>query len=268
MFPTLLKIGPITLHSFGLLVILGFMAGIFLAARLARERGLSGEAFLDAAVVMLFSAIAGARLLFVLLNWTHYSAHPLQALSLWEGGMSFHGGIAAGVLSGIWCMRRRSIALLPMADAAAPALAVGYAIGRVGCLLNGCCHGGPTDLPWAISGAYCKDGAPGLSYHPAQAYAALITLGLAAGLLYAYRRPHRSGQVMALYAAGYSIYRFAIEGVRAGITADVVLLGLTEAQLFSVLSLAAALAWWAWLSRRSKPAPELAPGVAPVGSAA
>src|SRR5687768_17399262 len=120
MFPTLLKIGPITLHSFGLLVILGFMAGIFLAARLARERGLSGEAFLDAAVVMLFSAIAGARLLFVLLNWTHYSAHPLQALSLWEGGMSFHGGIAAGVLAGIWCMRRRGIPLLPMADAAAP----------------------------------------------------------------------------------------------------------------------------------------------------
>lgn len=268
MFPTLLKIGPITLHSFGLLVILGFMAGTFLAARLARERSLPGEAFLDAAVVMLFSAIAGARLLFVLLNWKHYSANPLQAVSLWEGGMSFHGGIAAGVLSGIWFMRRRGIALLPMADAAAPALALGYAIGRVGCLLNGCCHGGPTHLPWAISGAFCKDGAPGLTYHPAQAYAALISLGLCAGLMYAYRRPHRAGQVMALYAAGYSIYRFAIEGVRAGITADVILLGLTEAQLFSILSLAAAVAWWVWLSRRSAPAPDPVPGIAPARSAA
>jgi phosphatidylglycerol---prolipoprotein diacylglyceryl transferase len=269
MCPRLLVIGPFTLYSFGLMVILGFMAGVFLAAKLARERGLPGEAFVDGAIWMLFAGVAGARLLFIALNWRTYSADPLEAAAIWRGGMSFHGGAVAGVLAGVLFMRRQKLPLLAMADAAAPAMALGYAVGRIGCFLNGCCYGGPTDLPWGLHFPEAID--PHLLYHPAQIYASIINLGLAAALVFAYRRPHRAGQVMALYAGGYSVYRFFIEAMRKGVTAEELALGLTGAQVFSLFAIIAAAVWWFWLRRHAPPAPENpvpTPSASTVGSSA
>jgi phosphatidylglycerol:prolipoprotein diacylglycerol transferase len=260
MLPRLLQIGPFTLYSFGLMVILGFLAGVFLARRLAEERGQSGEAFLDGAVIMLFASILGARLLYVALNWREFSAHLGDVAAIWRGGMSFHGGVIAGLLTGAWYMRRRRLAALAMGDAAAPGLALGYAIGRIGCLLNGCCYGTPTTLPW---GMHFPDGDPGLRYHPTQLYASVINFGLMFLLIHAYRRPHRTGQVLALYAGLYSVYRFFIEALRKGVTADVLAFGLTEAQVFSLFAVVAAAVWWAWLGKRAKPAPELVSTVTP-----
>lgn len=255
MLPRLVEVGPFTLYSFGLLVMLGFGAGIWLAARLARRRGLPGDAFLDAAVVILFASVLGARLLFVALNWQEYAPQLWEAAALWRGGMSFHGGVIAGILAGVIYMRRQRLPVLAMGDAAAPGIALGYAVGRLGCFLNGCCYGGPTDLPW---GVHFPGAPPGIDYHPAQIYAALVSLALAGGLGYAYLRPHRVGQVLALYVSGYSLYRFLIESLRKGVTADVFALGLTEAQVFSLLTLALGTAWWLRLRRHSAPAPELA----------
>jgi phosphatidylglycerol:prolipoprotein diacylglycerol transferase len=259
MLPRLFEIGPFTLYSFGLMVILGFGAAVWLAVRLARERGLDGDALLDSAMVILFASIIGARLLFVLLNWGEYSRQMLEVAAIWRGGMSFHGGVIAGVLAGVLFLLRRRQPVAAMADAAAPALALGYAIGRVGCFLNGCCYGAPTQLPW---GVHFPGGDPGVHYHPAQLYATALNLILAGALLHAYRRPHRAGQIMALWVVGYSAYRFGIEALRKGVTAEVFALGLTEAQVFSLLTLAAGLAWWFWLRRRGAPAPERTPSAA------
>src|SRR4051812_38024129 len=131
MLPRLFHIGPFTVYSFGLMVILGFLAAVVLAGRLARQRGLPGDAFAEAAVAILFSSIAGARLLFVLLNLHDYAHHLSDVVAIWQGGMSFHGGLAGGVLAGVIFFRKRKLPILPMADAVAPALALGYAIGRV-----------------------------------------------------------------------------------------------------------------------------------------
>jgi phosphatidylglycerol---prolipoprotein diacylglyceryl transferase len=259
MLPRLIELGPFTLYSFGLMVVVGFSLGIMLAGRLARERGLPGDAFMDGAVLILFASIAGARLLFVALHWREYAPHAGASLAIWQGGMSFHGGAGAGVAAGLLYMWRRRLPMLAMADAAAPALALGYAVGRLGCLLNGCCYGVPTTLPWALPGVYCQDADRSLSYHPTQVYSALIGLVLMAGLVHAYRRPHRVGQVMALFLGGYSVYRFGIEALRAGVTAKVLPVGLTEAQVFSLFAVAAAAAWWLWLQKRSAPAPLPAP---------
>jgi phosphatidylglycerol:prolipoprotein diacylglycerol transferase len=256
MLPRLVEIGPFTLYSFGLMVILGFGAGLWLATRLARRRGLPGDAFLDAAVVILFAGVIGARLLFVGLNWSEYSRNILEVTALWRGGMSFHGGVIAGVLAGAWYLRRHRLPVAAMADTAAPGLALGYAIGRIGCFLNGCCYGGPTNLPWGVH--FPVPGAdPAALYHPAQLYATIISLGLAGLLTACYLRPHRVGQVMALYVCGYSVYRFLIESLRKGVTAEVFALGLTEAQAFSLLTLALGAAWWGWLQRHAAPAPPL-----------
>lgn len=253
----LLHIGHFTLYSFGMMVILGFIAGALLASAMARKRGLPGEAFMDGAMVMLFAGVAGARLLFVLLNWKDYAGHLGDVAAIWKGGMSFHGGLIAGIAAGILYVWRRKLPILAMADAGAPGLALGYAIGRIGCLLNGCCYGVPTHLPWALPGIYCEGGDPHLTYHPAQVYATILNLALCAALAAAYRWQHRSGQILALYLGGYSIYRFAIEGLRKGVTAEVAALGLTQAQVFSLFSLAAAALWWLWLQRHSAPAPDL-----------
>src|SRR3712207_3138141 len=107
MCPQILHLGPFTLYSFGLLVVLGFIAAAALACRLARERGLPPEAFVDGSFVILWASIVGARLLFVLLNWRSFSGNPLDLVAIWRGGMSFHGGLAGGVLAGVLFMRRR-----------------------------------------------------------------------------------------------------------------------------------------------------------------
>jgi phosphatidylglycerol:prolipoprotein diacylglycerol transferase len=254
MWPHLVHLGGFTIPSYGVLVTLGFVAAICLAMKLASERGLPGDAFLEAANYILFAGIAGARLLFVALNWKLFRTQPQHIAAFWEGGMSFHGGIIASMIAGLLFLRSRKLPILPMLDAAAPAIALGYAIGRIGCLLNGCCYGGPTDLPWGLRMPLPAD--PHLRYHPAQLYASILNLGLMLLLLRAYRRPHRSGQVIALYVAGYSLYRFAVESIRSGVTAEVMLLGLTQAQVFSLVCLAAALAWWRWLRRHAPAAPE------------
>jgi phosphatidylglycerol:prolipoprotein diacylglycerol transferase len=251
MLPTLLHIGPFTLYSFGLLVILGFLAGIVLSGKLARERGLAGEALLDGAVFILFAGIAGARLLYVALNWKSFSGHPLNVGALWQGGMSFHGGVIAAIAAGVLYMRHRKIPILAMADAAAPGIALGYAIGRIGCFLNGCCYGTPTDLPWAVVFPHAGNSTP---CHPTQIYATVLNLILMGGLIALYRRPHRVGQVMAGYVIGYSAYRFCIESLRKGVTAEVLAFGLTEAQVFSLVCAVLGLFWWVWLLKRGREA--------------
>jgi phosphatidylglycerol:prolipoprotein diacylglycerol transferase len=251
MLPTLVHIGPFTLYSFGLMVILGFLAGLAVGGKLARERGLPGEAWLDGAVFILFAGIAGARLLYVALNWKSFSGHLLNVGALWQGGMSFHGGVIAAVAAGVLYMRHRKIPILAMADAGAPGIALGYAIGRVGCFLNGCCYGTPTDLPWGIVFPHAETH---VASHPTQLYATVLNLLLMGGLIALYRRPHRVGQVMAAYVVGYSVYRFLIESLRKGVTAEVLAFGLTEAQVFSLVCVALGIAWWAWLQKRGQPA--------------
>lgn len=246
-----LQVGPIQIHAFGVFVVLGFLGGAWLSGRLARERGLPGSAFLDSAVAILLAGVAGARLLFVLLNWREFSRNWTDVLATWQGGMSFHGGVAGGALAGVICMRRMRLPVALMADAAAPGLALGYAVGRIGCLFNGCCYGTPTQLPWGMT---FRDGLPGVHYHPTQLYAALANLLLMAMLLREFRMNRPPGQVMALFAAGYSVYRFGIEALRNGVTADLWAFGLTQAQAFSVLSLLVSLwIWWRLGRNRERP---------------
>ncbi len=257
MFPRLIQLGPFPIHSFGLMVVLGFAGAAALASRLARERGLPGHVFFDGGIWMLLGGVIGARLVYIILNAGRFAGHPLEAVATWQGGMSFHGGAAGGVLAGMLFLRSQRLPIAPLADAAAPALSLGYAIGRVGCLLNGCCYGGTTNLPWGLDGAYCLGGDPSLHYHPAQVYAAMANLVICGLLIRAYRSPHRHGQILALWLVAYSVYRFLIEGIRSGVTADVAGMGLTQGQWASLLGAVAGVAIWRFLGRvdrRSAPA--------------
>jgi phosphatidylglycerol:prolipoprotein diacylglycerol transferase len=140
-----------------------------------------------------------------------------------------------------------------MGDVVAPGVALGYAIGRVGCFLNGCCYGGPTDLPWA-----CRFHDPPITgpltppSHPTQIYASIINLGVFYLLLRIFRRQRVTGQVLWSYIVFYAVYRFGIEFLRAGVTAQVAAAGLTQAQWASIGMLLAGGAVLFWLSRHGE----------------
>jgi phosphatidylglycerol:prolipoprotein diacylglycerol transferase len=187
----------------------------------------------------------------VILNWPAFRDHPWQVFQTWRGGMSFHGGLVGGVLAGVIYAWRKRLSFWAFADAVAPGLALGYAIGRIGCLLNGCCYGGPTDLPWGMVFRDADHGILTPPSHPVQIYASLLNLGICALLVRLYRRPHATGQVLVSYLVLYSIYRFGVEYLRAGYTAHVTSLGLTQAQVASLAVIAAGLVGLYLLQRRA-----------------
>jgi phosphatidylglycerol:prolipoprotein diacylglycerol transferase len=235
MHSILFHIGPLPVYSYGFMLMLAFLAATAVATRLARQRGIAPEYVLDLTASVLVAGILGARLLYVALNLSYFRDHPGHVLRLWEGGLSFHGGLAGGLIAGLIFCRRRGISFLRMGDVVAPALALGYAIGRIGCFLNGCCYGAPTDLPWA-----CRFHDPPITgpltppSHPTQIYASIINLGIFALLLTIARRQRAPGQVLWSYLLFYAIYRFGIEFLRKGATAQVLAAGLTHSQWASI----------------------------------
>jgi phosphatidylglycerol---prolipoprotein diacylglyceryl transferase len=235
MHSILFHIGPVPIYAYGLMLMLAFLAGTVISLRLVRQRGVEPEYVMDLSAVILVSGIVGARLLYMILQWSYFRDNPTHIWRLWEGGLSFHGGlVGALVASAVYC-RRRGLSFLQMGDVIAPGTALGYSIARIGCFLNGCCYGAPTDLPWAcqfrdppITGALTPPS------HPTQIYASIINLGIFALLLWIWRRQRATGQVLWSYLILYAVYRFGIEFLRKGATAQVLALGLTHSQWASI----------------------------------
>jgi phosphatidylglycerol:prolipoprotein diacylglycerol transferase len=217
-----------------------------------KRDGLPAGALVDAAAWILIASIVGARLLFVALNWRAFSGRWGEVLFTWQGGMSFHGGLAGGVLAGAIYAWRHRLPFWAMADAVAPALALGYAIGRIGCFLNGCCYGAPTDLPWGVAFRDLERGTLAAPSHPVQLYAAVINLAICAILVWIYHRKVATGQVLVSYLALYSLYRFAVEALRKGYSARELAFGLTEAQVASLALFAISTGALVWLIRRAR----------------
>lgn len=163
MFPELFRIPgtPISIHGFGLMVVIGLLLGSWLAKRLANRIGLDGEAFANAAILALVAGIAGARLSHVLENFHQYTdphrsafANLKDAVNLTSGGLTYYGGFLLATPVLIIYARRKHIPIRTGMDIIAPALMVGLAFGRLGCFLNGCCYGAETTVPWAITFPY------------------------------------------------------------------------------------------------------------------
>lgn len=185
----------------------------------------------DAAVVGLLGGLAGAKLLWV---FEHLGEDAFSTLILSRGGMSWFGGFAGGLGSGILMLRHRRVSIIAALSAATPALAVGHALGRVGCLLVGDDYGTPSNLPWAIA---FPEGLPPTTtpVHPTQIYEALALLPLA-WLLIRWRRQRRpDAAVLGLYLAGAGAIRFAIEFLRIDVR---VLFGLSVAHLAALAIIA------------------------------
>jgi phosphatidylglycerol:prolipoprotein diacylglycerol transferase len=248
MRPTLFYIWSVPVRSFGVMVLIGFLLALWYAMSMARKKMAGRKAgepgvitpdhMFDFSLMALFVSIIGARILYIVLDWSEFSNNPTDVLKIWTGGISIHGAIISSTLFLWWYCRRHKLSFLRFADLCAPAFTIGYAVGRLGCFLNGCCYGSECNLPWAVR--FIKDGREGFytpPSHPTQIYASLMSLIMLVILHMWSRRPHRDGEIILGFFGLYCIYRFIDEQFRKGATADIFVAGLTHAQVFSLVVL-------------------------------
>jgi phosphatidylglycerol---prolipoprotein diacylglyceryl transferase len=209
MYPTLFRIGDFEVTSFGVLVAIGALVGLWLFQRELRRAGLP-ETGVDAAIAGVLGGLAGAKLLWTL---EHAGQEPVADLLLSRGGMSWFGGLLGGVAAGSWMLRRRAIPWIAGLAAAAPGLAIGHAIGRVGCFLVGDDYGRPTDLPWGVA---FPEGLPptDVPVHPTQLYEAALLAPIAWALVRWRGAGVPDRVVLGRYLVMAGALRFAIEFIR------------------------------------------------------
>lgn len=234
MYPILFRIGSFEITSFGVMVALAAALGMVLLRREMLRSGLDASKGIDAALVGVLGGLAGAKLLYVIEHW----AEPLSSTLLSRAGMSWYGGMTGGVLAGIGMIVYQRLPLMAVLAAAAPALTLGHAVGRIGCLLVGDDYGRPTSLPWGIA---FPEGLPPTTdrVHPTQLYEAIPLFIATLVLVHLRKRGMRDRTVFGVYLLIAGGVRFLVELVRVNV---VVLWGLTTAQLFSI-AVALAGAW-------------------------
>jgi phosphatidylglycerol:prolipoprotein diacylglycerol transferase len=212
--PVLIHIGPLAIRWYGLMYLLGFLAAYGLIRVLARRRGLHLDG--DGAADLLFygavGVVVGGRLGYVLFyNPAWYLDHPLEAFAIWQGGMSFHGGLLGVAAAALIFCRRRRLPVLLTGDVLVTAATVGLGLGRLGNFINGELWGRPTDLPWGI----VFPGAGPEPRHPSQLYqASLEGLVLFLILMWLHRRRVAPGIPFFGFFLGYGAFRFLVEFVR------------------------------------------------------
>jgi len=275
MIPILLRLGPITIYSYGLMMALGFIAADIACASEFKRHGYKGE---WASTLILWTAIcgvAGSRLYDIADNWSRYAANPWDMIFS-GSGFVWYGGLAGGIVASYFVARHYKIRWLVLTDMAAPGLAIGHAVGRIGCQLSGDGDWGMvSNLPWAmayrnaivgwngrsvlaLSGNHlvpapgCTDVgcAPWVRVHPAPVYETILYTGVFLILWSIRKKVHVDGQVLYLYLVLAGACRFAVEFIRVN---PRVLWGLSEAQLIALTMVAVGIVAYAW-SRVTAPA--------------
>jgi phosphatidylglycerol:prolipoprotein diacylglycerol transferase len=259
MLPKLIDLGPIPIHTYGLMLALALLISVTLAARLGEEDGISQKTTWDLGFVVIISSILGAKLLLVLTSINYYLEHPGRLFSLeflQAGGVYYGGLIGAVVASFIFIRRLPGLSFWRVADAAGPAIPLGQAIGRLGCFAAGCDYGCPTDLPWGVtySSQYAHDavGTPlGVAVHPYQLYESGAALVLCLLLVRAFRHRSFQGQVFCLYLMAYGVLRFILEFFRGDEDRGFLFNGLlSTSQFISILIVPAAFLAYQHLKKR------------------
>ena len=221
MFPKLISFGDFFLPSYGLLVALGFFVALQVVVRLSKRSGIDPEKATNLAIYCALSGLIGAKLLMFMFDFQLYREHPEEifTMSTLQAAGVFQGGLVLATAFAFWFMRRNRMPVLLTADAFAPGVAIGHAIGRLGCFAAGCCWGAVCDKPWAVTfhnpDAHRLVGVPlNLPLHPTQLYEAAAEILLFAFLWWRGRTAHRPGEILGLYLVVSSIFRFIIEFYR------------------------------------------------------
>jgi phosphatidylglycerol:prolipoprotein diacylglycerol transferase len=217
-YPEIFQWGFIHIRSYGLMLALAFLVGTWLAVREARRLELDEDRMITVILVILVSSVLGARALYVLEHIGEFRRSWGSVLAVWQGGLTLYGGVVAGTVAGLIAARRMGLPMWTMADALTPSVALGTAIGRVGCFLNGCCHGKPTTLPWGVT--FPSDSFAGLEFgpaavHPAQLYFAAVGLALFALMWWLRTRIAVPGTLFWTFILLFALMRIPLDFTRS-----------------------------------------------------
>ena len=215
MFPNLITIGPVIIHTYGLFLALGLLAGVMVTWKIKRREKIGTRQVFEMALLIIIAGIIGARGLYVFMNMSQYSNRPIDIFKIWEGGFVFAGGIIVAISIIALYAWRRGLSFLKLGDLWAPAMAIGQGIGRVGCFFAGCCYGTPTDLKWGVVFNNPYSMAPlHISLHPTQLYSAASGFLIFVVLLLLHSKKKFEGQVFLWFLILHSTARLAIERFR------------------------------------------------------
>lgn len=279
MLPILFKIGPVPIHSYGLMIATGFLTALFFVQRDVRKAGLDPKVFADGAFWVLLLGVAGTRLMHIILYPQFYSwSDPIGWISVWKGGLVFHGALPPALIFSILYLRKHNLTLMGSADFIFPYLPMAHAIGRLGCFLNGCCYGKTSEVPWAVQFRrvpWDLDQSPSGSpvyldhlrrfsdvslsdhwshaVHPTQIYSALGLISICLFLLFLRSRwKPFEGFTMAAYFALYGVHRFIVEFFR-GDHNPVHFASISDQQTFSIVLAVFGVGLFVFLRRRKAP---------------
>jgi phosphatidylglycerol---prolipoprotein diacylglyceryl transferase len=221
LFPKLIQFGDFYIPTYGVMVALAFLIGLWVTLKQARRAGMNPELVTNLVVYSALAGMLGAKLLMIVFDWDHFSKNPgdIFSVSTLQAAGVFQGGLILAIMVAFFYLRHHKMAWLPTFDVFAPGIALGHGIGRIGCFAAGCCWGDRCDLPWAVTfrnpEANALTGVPLYeALHPSQLY----ELGTE-GLLFAFlwwriSKPHKSGSIIGQYLVFSSIARFLIEFTR------------------------------------------------------
>ncbi|MEW6050002.1 MAG: prolipoprotein diacylglyceryl transferase [Candidatus Zixiibacteriota bacterium] len=223
MHPELFRIGPVPIKSYGLMLAISFLLGIWYVYRVTKRDGKPFDPYLTIASLMIFSGVVGARLFYVVFHLEEFKDNWLALFGSFDShefgiaGLNLYGGVLTAIVAVFWFTRRYRMNLLEVFDYFSPTLGLGLGITRIGCFLNGCCFGTPTELPWGISfppGSIPYSVFQSLPLHPSQLYSSLYGLLLFLLLHFMMKRKKFIGQLVAVLFMVEALFRFTIESVR------------------------------------------------------
>jgi len=273
MRPVLFHMGPLPVFAYGVMVMLGVVTATWTVMRRGAREGIASDTIMDLAVWVVVGGVAGGRILFVILNWRLFQGDLIGVFRTWEGGLVLYGALMGATIGGLYRLRRTGQPVIKMMDIIAPAVPLGVAFGRIGCLFNGCCWGrvcGNTlgvRFPRILDAAGAVVGSPAYQDHlyegwvtsfdafslpvyPTQLISSLLALSLCICLHVFFLKRKRDGTIFAWFMIGYGVNRFVVEFLRDD-TPDV-LWGMTFSQCASILLIIGGAVYWYWTRNRAQ----------------
>jgi phosphatidylglycerol:prolipoprotein diacylglycerol transferase len=239
--PEIFHWGFLHVRSYGVMLAIAFLVGTWLALREARRLSLDEDQLVNVILVVLIASVLGARALYVMEHIQEFRREWGSVIALWQGGLTLYGGVIAGTVAGLLAARRFGLPMWTVADTLTPSLALGTALGRIGCFLNGCCYGRPTRMPWGV--VFPPDSFAGLEFgnapvHPSQLYFAAAGFVLFLVVWSMRRRFVVPGTLFWTFISLFALVRIPLDLTRAYEPEATVLtisgLGITESQLTSL----------------------------------